>query len=544
MKTFFSSRNAITKMQGVAVAVIIIVAFVVAGAYYATLPAPTPTPTPTKPPGPSYGGTLTIAIGSDAWRLDPAIATDTGSIQVYHVLADCLTKITPVGEVLPCLATSWSVSDDGKTWTFNIRKGVKFHDGTPLNASAVAFTFDRMKALPASFALFKVITGTKVVDEYTVQFMTAQPFSAMLRTLGHKCGTIVSPTAVKKMGDEAFNMHPVTAGPYKFVEWVRGDHITFERFDDYWGGKPYLDKIIFKVMPEASARMMALEAGSVHIANAIPPTDVERLNKTKGITVRVDYDWRNMWVGMCNREPPFDNVKVRQALNYAIDKAAIAKIFMGYVRVSDSPIASKEWGYYSTGKYEYDPAKAEKLLDEAGYKRGPDGTRFKTKLYVPGGRYPNDKLIAETVQSNLKNIGVVVEIELWEWAAFWGAINEPWEKTKIKGMYYAGFGCTTGDADYILRVGYASDNVVPKGLNWSRYNSTEADKYIYQGAYATDPAVRLEAYKKALQIIHNDAAQVWLFEPLQLTGIRDVAKGVVVHTGEYTDLTQAWLSPS
>ncbi len=298
-----------------------------------------------------YGGTVVIAWGTDAVRLDPADMTDNPSETVLRHIMDGLVEFDEELNINPCLAKSWEISEDGTVYTFYLREGIKFHDGTPFNAEAVAFNFNRIITQNLRrTALFKpYIESVTAVDEYVVVFKLFAPFGAFLHHLSHGAALIQSPTAVNTWGAEV-GKHPVGTGPFKFVEWVPGDHITLEANPEYWKGRPYLDRIIFQVVPEAATRVFRIESGEAHVATRIPPTEVPRLQANPNIEVMVRQTLRVIYIGMNNQKPPFTDVRVRQAVNYAIDKELLCQsILGGYADPADSPLAPLTWGYYSTG---------------------------------------------------------------------------------------------------------------------------------------------------------------------------------------------------
>jgi ABC-type transport system substrate-binding protein len=448
-----------------------------------------------------YGGTVVIAWGTDAVRLDPADMTDNPSETVLRHIMDGLVEFDEQLNKNPCLAKSWEISEDGTVYTFHLREGIKFHDGTPFNAEAVAFNFNRIitQNLRRTALFQPYIDSVTAVDEYTVVFKLKAPFGAFLNHLAHGAALIQSPTAIQTWGAEV-GKHPVGTGPFKFVEWVPGDHITLEANPDYWRGRPYLDRIIFQVVPEASTRVFRLESGEAHIATRIPPTEVPRLKANPNIEVLVRQTLRVIYIGMNNQKPPFNDVRVRQAVNYAIDKELLCQsILGGYADPADSPLAPLTWGYYSTGGYPYDPEKAKALLAEAGYPNG-----FEATLYTPKGRYLMDYETALAVQAMLAEVGIRVRVQVMEWAAYLSMLER-----REQEMFLLGWAPSTADGDWVLRPLFHSANWSPRDNN-ALYANPEVDALIEQGMRAMGEA-RYELYKKAQEIIVRDAPWAFLY---------------------------------
>ena len=510
------------------VAIIVAIALIIGlGSYSLTLML--------KPPVPRV---LVYAYGAEAVSIDCQDMTDNPSETICLHVYDNLVRFNEKMETVPGLAESWKVSEDRKTWTFHLRRGVKFHDGTPFDAKVVKFSFDRIRDPKLALkrrGLYIMITSVEVLDEYTVTITTEVPFGALLSHLAHPAGGIVSPKAVEKWGKD-YGEHPVGTGPYKFVEWVRGERLVLERFDEYWGGRPKLDKILFKPVREDAARVMMLETGEADVVQRVPAHEVERLKAKKDIEIRIEPSNRIIYIAMNNFKKPFKDVRVRQALNYAIDKKAIVeKLLLGYAQPADSCIAKGTWGYTPTKYYEYNPALAKRLLAEAGY---PDG--FKATLWTPHGRYFMDKQVAEAVQSYLRAVGVEVELVVWEWAAYLAAIRKPPEEAGWE-MCLIGWAPSTADADWHLRPLFHSGSWPPRLSNYAFYKNEKVDELIMRG-WSTDSKVRLEAYKEAQRIIVDEAPWVFIHFEWQITGIKKELHGITVLATEHVLVRDAYFA--
>src|SRR5258706_14234208 len=275
------------------------------------------------------GGTLTVVRPTDPVSLDPNLDTTAPGAWVYFNMLEGLLTLDEKMQVKPALATSYEVMSPTKV-RFKLRPGVKFHDGTPLNAAAVKFTFER--ALrgnpPARWAsLAGPLAGAEVVDDLTVDVTTREPYGPILRTLAMYCTGIVSPTAVQKMG-EGFSRAPVGTGPFRFVEWKTNTHVIIERNPDYWGDKALLDRVIFKVVPEEGARMIALQTGDADMVLFPSPAQLPALRKDPKFSVHETTGIRVVFAGFHAGMPPLDDVRVRQALLHAVDRKSIVENIM------------------------------------------------------------------------------------------------------------------------------------------------------------------------------------------------------------------------
>lgn len=472
------------------------------------------------------GETIVYVMGAEPHKLDPPNQVDNMSETVVRHIHDNLVMFDEKLNRVPGLATSWTVSKDQLTWTFKLRKGVKFHDGTPFNAAAVKYNLDRLtnptKTTRRTALYAPFIKSVEVVDDYTIKIVSEKPFGPILAHFAHGAGGIVSPAALEKYGDD-IALRPVGTGPYRFVEWVPGDHITLERNKEHWGGVPKVEKIIFKFVKEDASRVVMLETGEADLAIMLPPIEIPRLEKNPKIQVIKAGSIRVIYIGMNVQKKPFDNVKFRQALNYAVDKEAIVKnILRGMGSVADSALAPGTWGYSPTFKYKYDPARAKALLKEAGI---PEGT--KVKLWTPEGRYVADRAIAEAVQGYLSAIGLNVELRKWEWAAYLSTLAKKPEEAEQE-LFLLGWAPSTGDGDWVLRPLFHTDSFAPKVNNYTYYSNKKVDELIVLGMTTADQKKRFEIYKEAQKLIMQDAPWVFLHNMDQTVGVKKGLKGVVV----------------
>jgi peptide/nickel transport system substrate-binding protein len=482
------------------------------------------------PKGPERGGTLVISLGTDIPVFDPQKSTGMQNLGIIRLVTETLTDFDPkTGKLIPNLAESWESNADATAWTIHLRKGVKFHDGTTFTAEAVKLTImDRLldpKAKSPARGSFSAIKSIDIVDDYTVVFHTTG-YAPLMSLLNYAPSEIISPTQYKKLGDD-FYKQPIGTGPYKFVEHVKGDHVKLVANPDYWNGAPYLDTIIMKPIPEAGARVMALESGSSQVITNVPPADYFRLKSDPRFYAIEALSQRSMHLTFNTHWGPLKEVKVRQAINYAIDKKTIVdRIFKGTAAVMDCPgIPPAAFGYSKLATYEYDPAKAKQLLAEAGYANG-----FEVQLMYGAGRFLMDTEVVEAVQSYLAAVGVKVTITPLEWAAFQAMNAKPEGESKAQ-MTFVGFGLPTLDADQAYE-GFRSDSWPPLGLEPTFYKNEKFDALHQQGRSTTDPAKRQAIYKEAGQIIFDDAPWVFLYYEPQLHLARAEVKNVLIRHDE------------
>jgi peptide/nickel transport system substrate-binding protein len=361
-------------------------------------------------------GTVVVAQGTDLTTGDPAKSTELATIAILVNIYDTLVRRDADLKLKPGLALSWRAVDP-TTWEFRLRRGVRFHDGEPLNAEAVKFSFDRMldpKTHWPGAGSLRLIKAVTVVDDSTVRIATETPWPEMPRFLGYY-GMIVPPGYLKQNGDDALVRRPVGTGPYRFVRWVKDDRVELEANPAYWGGRPNIGRVVFRVIPTHAARVAELLAGSVQLANLLPPelfsavTTSSKLKLVVGKSLSVFFVIYNL-VNIA-KDKPLADPRVRQALNYAINRQAILASVMHNV---GTPVATfctevMEGCDASIPPFPYDPNKARALLSEAGYANGFDFTISGTN-----GSYPGDRDIVLAVADQLNRIGVRTHVDVTE----------------------------------------------------------------------------------------------------------------------------------
>ncbi|MFW5695509.1 MAG: glutathione ABC transporter substrate-binding protein [Alkalispirochaeta sp.] len=471
--------------------------------------------------------TLTIGLGAEPESLDPVNMTSAPAATVGEHVVERLIYMEEDGTLTPMLATDWESNDESTVWTFQIREGVEFHDGEPLNAEAVAVNLRRFvdPDVGAAYAfLLGSVEEIEAVGEYELQLTLAEPFAPILSHLSHSFIGIVSPAQLEGLGAEDTFEEPIGTGPYSMTEWSRGEQIVLEVNDDYWGGAPEIPNLVFDFIPESSALIVALETGEADAIMRVPPQEVDRLEADPNIEVVNETSVRTIYIGFNNEKEPFDDPRVRQALNYAVDKEAIVNgLFDGAAEASDAPVVPAVFGHTSVGPYEYDPDRARELLAEAGFEDGLDMT-----LHHPTGRYLLDDTVAEAVQDMLADVGVNATLETREWSSYLEFTSQPPDQAEYDA-FMLGWGTVTLDSDYGLYALLHSRQWNPDGNNRGFYSNDRVDELLDEARVETDPSVREELYEEAIELIWDDAPWLFLHNEGQINANRTNVEGLIHH---------------
>lgn len=476
--------------------------------------------------GPVMGGTVVAGMDSDLSTLDPTQSNNATDRHVYYNVFDTLVRLGTDASIEPGLAESWDVSEDGMEYTFHLRQGVKFHDGTDFNADAVKFNLDRARAEGSARASeLAAITDVAVVDDSTVK-VTLNEGIPFLWNLADRAGMILSPTAVEELGDEIARK-AVGTGPFKFVEWIPDDHITLEKNPDYWeAGKPYLDKVIFRPIPEGTVRSIELKSGNVNIIEKVPSQEVDTMKSTEGVEMLVKPGLGYAYVFINGTKPPFDNINARKALAYAIDREQLAELATfgtGYAGVS--PIPPTSWAYDPDYKgISYDPEKAKEFLAEAGM---PDGFSF--QFIVP----PWEEFItsAQLMQEEWAAVGIKAEIVQMELTTLLDKLFA----LDYQALYIDYSGRIDPDPNLWGHTGCDGGN------NFSGVCNEEANQLMVEARTTTDQKKRQELYFQAVPlVVEEQISQLYIYYPSDL-----IAYGKSLHIDYYPDsrfrFENAWL---
>ncbi len=444
--------------------------------------------------------TIVIGQSTDVAHGDPAYQIATPEIRVGRLTFDALVRRDKDMAIAPAIASSWTLLDD-LTWQFELRQDVRFHDGTPLKASDVVYTFDRLldsTLLSTQGQRLTMIERIEAIDDYTVRFTTKQPDAVFLSRL--LFAPIVPEAYVKAVGDDAFNRQPIGTGPFSFVEWVRDSHVVLKRNNDYWGGAPVADNIVFRTIPEASARVAALLTGEVDIIDNVPPDLIPTIEDDPNTEVALAHSNRFMFVGMNTNTPPLNDVRVRQALNYAVDSDALIQyVLNGMAYPHGLPLGNNIYGFDPTIEpYGYDPEKAKSLLAEAGYANGIDLT-----LAGPRGRYMKDAELIEAIAGQLAAAGIRTTISLSEFGTYWPSVANG----EQKNLWFLGLGSSTMDPDEVYRAWLTS-----AGWGGQYYHNAEVEDLIFSQNSILNVDERLAALSHITREIVADAPWIFLWD--------------------------------
>lgn len=481
-----------------------------------TAPAqPTEQATAVATPTPK-GGKMTYGLTLVVSAIDPhqGLSSELGIFltSVY----DPLVWQTPEGKFVPGLAERWEISPDGKVYTFYLRKGVKFHDGTPFNAEAVKFSLDRivnpdLKSQKA-INMLGPYDFTEVVDEYTVRVYLKEPFAPLLDSVSQVYIAMVSPTAVQKWGAE-YREHQVGTGPFMMKEYVAKDHVTLVKNPDYnWApefmghqGPAYLDEITFRFYPDAATRAPALEAGEADVMGEVPPQDAARLEASgKFMLLPTKVPGQSLQFFLNTQKFPTDDLRVRQAMLCAVDRAAIVNaVFRGYSPVAWGPLSAATPFYSKVleGTYAYDLNKAKALLAEAGF-RDTDGDGIVEKdgrpaevelILMSWGNVPE---IGQMLQAMFREIGINAKSQVLTFPAAAQAARE--------GQHNLIPQAVSGSDPDVLRPFFHSGNIAA-GLNWSRFGNPDMDRWLDEASRTSVPAERANLYEKIQKMIMDEA---------------------------------------
>lgn len=497
------------------------------------------------------GGILTHAQKDPVASLDPYNPGGTLTAQeIFRHIYDGLVIFDEQLQPQPNLAESWTVSQDQTEWTFKIHPGVKFHDGTSLNAASVKYHFDRLidpKGSSSFKSLFAVISEVRAPDDTTVVFKTSSPFGPFLNYMAHGAGGIVSKAAVEKWGQD-YPLHPVGAGPYKLQEFLPGERCVLVRFDEYWKGKPALDGITFKTIPEDGARAAALAAGEADTMIPVSVNSVPDLKQRKELVVDSKPIITMLYAGFNVAKPPFDDLKVRQALSTAVDRKAIVEsILGGYATLADSPMGKGTFGYAPSPTYDYDPAKAKALLKEAGWVPGSggvvqkNGAPMKFTLWTPQDLYLKDVAIAQAIQAQLKAVGADVDLKKIEAANWFTTLKVPVAQAPYD-MYMWSLTPSTGDGYQQLNELAFSDPdpaQPPKSWNLMHYKNPRVDDLIKTAGSVTDQERRKAALKEGQTVIMQEAPLIFLLSYNFVLGRKAKVQGVRLLPTRFVDLREA-----
>ncbi|WP_209121796.1 glutathione ABC transporter substrate-binding protein [Alkalihalobacillus sp. BA299] len=473
------------------------------------------------------GGTLVIVRLSDAENLDHHFMSTINSASITHSkIYEGLVGRDKNADIKPLLAEEWMQLDD-TTWEFKLRNDVTFHDGTAFNADAVKATFDRLLdpdvGSPRA-VVFKMVKEVKVVDEFTVQFILSEPFSPLLSILASHEGGIISPTAIEKYGKNIIQ-EPIGTGPFVFDSWTPGQEIVFHKNETYWGAEPKVDKVVFKVVPEETTRISMLETGEAHIAEPLSVTMMDTVEASNNSEVYRSEGFGTEYIGFNVQDPLFEDVRVRKAIAHAVEMDSIIEgVFNNIGKKANSVLGSKVFGYHPDMKaYEYNLNEAKRLLAEAGYPNG-----FETTLKTMDSKERIN--LAEVLQSQLKGIGIKVNIQVLEYSTFVEQANRGDSE-----MFILSWRNATGDADYNQYNLFHTNSQGPSG-NTFFYSNEEVDRLIEAARAEKDQDKRIELYAEAQELEMEDAVYIPVRVIENMAAVSKSVKGFSISPSGYLEI--------
>ena len=452
-------------------------------------------------------GELRVAIPWTPENLDPTMNLSSIRAMVGVSMFDSLVGRDADSRIVPQLAESWRLVDD-TTWQLKLRRGVVFHDGEPFNAEAVRFTFQRVlnpEQKSPNRANMAEVARVDVIDDYTVNLVTRQPYAPLINRLLDF--PMVPPKYVAEKGNQGMALKPVGTGPYRFVELVKDDRLVVEAFDRHWRGAPKIRRVVYKPIPEPFTRAAALRNNEVDLVTTIPPSLARELERAGGLRVqRVPSSWI-IYLGLNALKKPLSDVRVRQALNYATDVDAIVKnVLEGNGRRLEGPLTPQMFGYDAGVKgYAHDPARARKLLAEAGY---PDGLEI--TLESPAGRYQGDKEIAEALGGQWQKAGFKPRVQVAEWGAYF----KRYLGKQFQDAYLLGLGGPMQDGDELY-------NLVSSKGRGLYYRNERVDALFDLGRGTMDTTKRRQVYRDLARAMVEDATWVFLLQQVDIYATRD-----------------------
>ena len=512
-------------------------------------PQAAPTAAPTSPPPeapevaePGEGGTIIVGLQAEPTTLDSAQISDYNSHRAAYGMYDHLLRFKDESTAVePGLVESWEISDDGLVYTLHLRKGVKFHDGTDFNAEAVKFNIERQidpnhpyhdtGEFPYAEFTWGMVDKIEVADEYTVNMTLKEIFAPFLNHLAMHPAAMVSPAAIEKHGRD-ISIQPVGTGPFKFASWTPGVEVVLEKNPDYWGDPPKIDRVIYRPIIEDQSRLTELEAGGVNFIVNIPPDELARLKEDDRFTVVEQAGMHTWWVAFNHTRAPFDDTRVRQAMNYAVNKQAIVdNILKGTGILAINPLPPVVWSYTDdVQRYDYNPEKAKELLAEAGY---PDG--FSCVFWIPesGSGMQQPVPMGTAMQADLKAVGIDCKIETFEWGTYLDKVIVPPEDAEFDLMEMSWIG-DNGDPDNHLYILLSGEQWPPHGYNMGFYKNDEVDALLREARTTLDQAKRTELYVKAQKLIAEDPPWIMIDHETQIVVMDKKIKNFKLHpTGPF-----------
>lgn len=460
--------------------------------------------------------TLTVAAAGDTISLDPVGTNDNQSANTMMQIYEGLVKLDDNNEPVASLAEKFE-QPDPSTYVFTLKQGVKFHNGEELKASDVVFSLKR--AVTSSFVkhLFGTIdeSSIKALDDYTVEFKMKEPYSGIIYALCHPGGFIVNEKAVAEAG-ENYASNPVGTGPMKFVSWSKANEMVMERFEDYHGEKPVYQKLVYRVIPEPTNRLIELESGGVDMAYDIASNDISKIEDNQDLQLFRSLDYGTTYLGFNCEKAPFDNPKVREAISYAIDlEGTIKAVWLGVGKAAPGPVPEK-LAYSISGEKQpktRDVEKAKQLLKEAGFENG-----FSTTLTTNERKERVE--MATVLKEQLAEVGIDMSINVLEWSKY----NEVLINAE-QDMFMIAWIADSPDPDTFIYPCFHS-SAKGEGGNYAYYTNTELDKLLDEARITPNGDARAELYRQVQELIIADNPWVPMYNGELIVGAKANIQGM------------------
>ena len=462
-------------------------------------------------------GTLRVALTSMPNSLDLCYGADRNASNAGWRLYNSLVVVNDDGVLEPALSESWSVSEDGTVYTMNLRKGVKFHNGEDFTADSVIFSWNRGKGKEVTWRKkWDIVKEIEKIDDFTIKLKLEKPYPLLLRQISY-FWNIVPEGYLKKVGEEGFVNHPMGTGPFRFVEWKKGDRLVYEANPDYWEeGKPKVAKLIFRPIEESATRVAAIKTGEIDIVSRLSSEEAAMLKGVPGINVieypvdRVFYiTFNNLTSG---KGLPTENPMVRQAINYAVDiDAIIDALFNGHGKPTNGFFVPTNLGYDASLKpFPYDPDKAKQLLKEAGYEKG-----FKIEMAAPTGAYSQFEQVCEAIQGYLSEVGIEVKLTLMESGKYWDLEA----KKELPPMFGDSWSCREGEPLERLQGTLGGFK-----FSYSAWSDPKIDEILERVAVLPDENERAKLYVELQKYMHENPPFIYLYQPMTFEAVNAKVK--------------------
>ena len=478
--------------------------------------------------------TFIIATQGGPRSLDPTLTNDSASSEIMVQVYDTLFNLDfDTLEPIPSLAESYAFEYDafGNLTLLRIflRRGILFHNHDELTAADIKFSLDRAMVSPHISHIAGEIIGTEIINDHEVLVSLSAPFVPILNNLAHTALSIVNKRAVTEMGD-AFGQHPIGTGALKFVNWVRGSRIELTRWDYYWGETPRIENVIVRYINDAETMLLELETGGVDLILNVSPQNIARVESNPNLQMLRRRDLAVSYIGFNMQRPPFDDLRVRQAVAYAINIDDIVdNVGSGFGIRARGPLSSVVWASAADilPHQEYNPDRARQLLAEAGFPNG-----FTVGIYTNETQGRID--IAQIAQNMLARVGITLEISILEWAAYLDMLDRGDQQ-----MFILGWVTVTGDPDYGLEIFHTRS--FGQGGNNARFSNVEVDRLLDAARRETNPALRYEMYIEAQRLIHAEVPMIYLTEGETRIAARANVRGFQINPAGHHPFWTVWL---